>query len=89
MDICCERYKFDNSLLVAAKIKCAHERNMQSRQCISAINGIIIFFMLSLSEVTLICENRQKYAHFESLICGKKIGTWRLWRHESHAVSSI
>ena len=35
--------------------------------------------MLSLSEVTLICENRQKYAHFESLICKKKFGTWRLW----------
>ena len=52
---------------------------MLSRQCISAINGIIITFMLSLSEVTLICENRQKYAHFESLICEKKFGTWRLW----------
>ena len=35
--------------------------------------------MLSLSEVTLICENRQKYANFESLICEKKIDTWRLW----------
>ena len=30
-----------------------------------------ITFMLSLSEVTLICENCQKYAHFESLICEK------------------
>ena len=29
--------------------------------------------MLSLSEVTLICEKRQKYAHFESLICEKKL----------------
>ena len=35
--------------------------------------------MLSLFEVTLICEKRQKYAHFESLICEKKFGTWRLW----------
>ena len=46
---------------------------MLSRQCISAINGIIITFMLSLSEVTLICENRQKYAHFESLIRKKNL----------------
>ena len=38
--------------------------------------SIIITFMLSLSE--LICENRQKCAHFESLICEKKFGTWRL-----------
>ena len=30
-------------------------------------------FMLSLSEVTLICENCQKYANFESLICEKKL----------------
>ena len=41
----------------------------------SHYNGIIITFMLSLSEITLICENRQKYAHFESLICEKKFGT--------------
>ena len=34
--------------------------------------------MLSLSEVTLICENCQKYAHIESLICEIKFGTWRL-----------
>ena len=51
---------------------------MLLRQCILAINGIIITFTLSLSEVTLICENRQKYAHFENLICEKKFGTWRL-----------
>ena len=46
--------------------------------------------MLSLSEVTLICENRQKYAHFESLICEKKfwhkklnyIG-WELFQHKT------
>ena len=38
----------------------------------------IITFMLSLSEVTLICENRQKYANFESLICEKIFDTWRL-----------
>ena len=46
---------------------------MLLRQCILAINGIIITFTLSLSEVTLICENRQKYAHFENLICEKNL----------------
>ena len=74
---CCERYKFKYSLLVATK-KCTHERNMQYQKQWQCILAIIITFMLSLSEVTLIYENRQKYVHFESLICKKKFGTWRL-----------
>ena len=70
---CCEHYKFENSLLVAAK--CTHERNMQyQKQWLWPL----LYFYASLSEVTLICENHQKYAHFESFICGKKFGTWRL-----------
>ena len=39
--------------------------------------------MLSLSEVTLICENRQKYAHFESLICEKNLALGGSAIHEN------
>ena len=44
----------------------------------------LLYFYASLSEVTLICENHQKYAHFESFICEKKFGTWRLCNNKLH-----